>query len=158
MKDHVKICPNCGDEIEGRVDKKFCSPYCKSAFHYKKNRDKKDNLFKNIDDHLKLNRRILKAYNKAGKATVRKEVLLKEGFFPKYFTHYWKTKNGNLYLFAMSLDIWKGKKTVLQNMYWYNIKSTWNEFEVLAVQRFHNKTGAKNKHFSGAHLAQRNGF
>ena len=96
----MKSCPACGETIEGRIDKKFCSTYCKSAFHYRKNRDRADNLFKEIDDQLKLNRRILKEYNKAGKVTIRKEVLIKEGFVPKYFTHYWKAKNKNLYLFC----------------------------------------------------------
>lgn len=96
----MKTCPACGKEVTGRIDKKFCSSYCKSTYHYLKNRDRADNLFKKIDDQLKLNRRILKEYNKAGKATVRKEVLLAEGFNPKYFTHYWRAKNNNVYLFC----------------------------------------------------------
>ena len=100
MKGIINTCPECGEALEGRIDKKFCSPYCKSAFHYKKNRDREDNLFKKVDGQLKLNRRILKEYNKTGKSTVRKAVLLKEGFSPKHFTHYWKAKNGNVYLFC----------------------------------------------------------
>lgn len=96
----MRICPSCGKEVEGRTDKKFCSPYCKSAYHYERNRDSEDNLFKQIDDQLKMNRRLLKQYNKAGKATVRKEVLINDGFKPKYFTHYWKTKTQNIYLFC----------------------------------------------------------
>jgi len=42
----------------------------------------------------------LKLYNKAGKATLRKEVLLEEGFNPRYFTHYWKNQKGQVYLFC----------------------------------------------------------
>jgi len=96
----MRICPECKKEIIGRVDKKFCSSYCKSAFHNQLNKVKEDNLFKKIDDQLKRNRRILKEYNKAGKATVRKSTLLDEGFDPKYFTHYWKNKKGEVYLFC----------------------------------------------------------
>lgn len=96
----MRKCPECGKEITGRVDKKFCSSYCKSAYHYQINRDKDDNLFKKIDEQLRLNRRILKEYNKAGKATVRKPTLLDEGFNPKYFTHYWKNKKKEVYLFC----------------------------------------------------------
>ncbi len=96
----MKSCPECGKELIGRVDKKFCSSYCKSAYHYQQNRDNEKNLFKQIDDQLKLNRRILKEYNKGGKATVRKEILLKEKFDPKYFTHYWKNRKGDVYLFC----------------------------------------------------------
>ena len=41
-----------------------------------------------------------KLFNKAGKAIVRKEELLAEGFNPKYFTHYWKNEKGDVYLFC----------------------------------------------------------
>ncbi len=96
----MRICSECGKELEGRVDKKFCSSYCRSAYHYQKYLDSDKSLFKQIDDQLKLNRRILKEYNKAGKATVRKEILLNEGFKPKYFTNYWKNSKGDVYLFC----------------------------------------------------------
>ena len=95
-----KNCPVCGESFEGRIDKIYCSVYCKSANQYKNNKDKESGLFKKIDLQLKLNRKILKVYNKAGKATVRKEVLLKEGFNPQYFTNYWKNKKGDIYLFC----------------------------------------------------------
>ena len=93
-------CPACGENLIGRADKKFCSPYCKSNFHYKQNRDDEKNVFKKIDDQLKLNRRLLKEYNKAGKAIVRKETLIDDGFNPKHFTHYWKNQKGEVYLFC----------------------------------------------------------
>ena len=96
----MRICAECGKELEGRVDKKFCSSYCRSAYHYQKNYESDKSLFKQIDDQLKLNRRILKEYNKGGKATVRKEILLNEGFKPKYFTNYWKNSKGDVYLFC----------------------------------------------------------
>lgn len=101
-------CLDCGEEIEGRKDKKFCSSYCKSSYHYNKNKDKKKGLFQTIDEQLKRNRRILKKFNKAGKATVRTEVLHKEGFNPKYFTHGWRAKsNNNLYLFCYEYGFMK---------------------------------------------------
>lgn len=96
----MRACLSCGEEVVGRTDKKFCSHYCKSSYHYGKNREDEKNLFRKIDDQLKLNRRILKEHNKAGKAMVRKEVLLNVGFNPKYFTSYWKSKSGSLYLFC----------------------------------------------------------
>ena len=30
-----KVCPECGEKIIGRVDKKFCSDYCRNAFNNK---------------------------------------------------------------------------------------------------------------------------
>lgn len=105
-----KKCAECGESLEGRVDKLFCNPYCKSSYHYREHRDDDTNLFKKIDDQLKLNRRVLKNYNKAGKAIVRKEELLKEGFSPKFFTHYWKTQKGDIYLFCYEFGFLEKKE------------------------------------------------
>ncbi|MDG1476796.1 MAG: hypothetical protein P8Q14_06595 [Vicingaceae bacterium] len=96
----MRECVECEEEISGRVDKIFCSPYCKSNFHYKKNLQKEKGLFVTIDKQLKLNRRLLNHFNKAGKAVIRKDELLKVGFNPKYFTHYWKNQKGDVYLFC----------------------------------------------------------
>jgi len=96
----MKKCLNCEMIIEGRSDKIFCDDYCKSSFHYKKKQGKEKSRYEIIDKQLKLNRKLLKSFNKAGKSTVRKEKLIAEGFNPKYFTHYWKTKKGHVYLFC----------------------------------------------------------
>jgi len=53
-----------------------------------------------VDNQLKLNRKILKFFNKAGKATIRSKVLLEKGFNPNFFTHFWKNKKGDVYLFV----------------------------------------------------------
>jgi hypothetical protein len=117
-------CKECNEILEGRIDKKFCSEYCKSSYHYKINLEKEDNLFSTIDKILKKNRRILKSYNKAGKATVRKNILLEEGFNPKYFTHYWKAKNNNLYLFCYEYGFME-KKENGKSKY---VLVTWQEY------------------------------
>ena len=96
----MKKCPYCKTKIKGRADKVFCTPYCKSSYHYQESLNEDDDLFRSIDKQLRLNRRLLKNYNKAGKAVVRKEALTKEGFNPNYFTHYWKNKKGDVYLFC----------------------------------------------------------
>lgn len=96
----MKKCLNCEAIIIGRSDKIFCDAYCKSSFHYKKKQREEKSLYESIDRQLKLNRKLLKSFNKAGKAVVRKEKILKEGFNPKYFTHFWKNKKGDVYLFC----------------------------------------------------------
>ncbi len=95
-----KYCLNCGKVLVGRMDKKFCDVHCKGAYHYKKTQEETPKFYNYVDNQLKLNRKILKAYNKAGKATVRTETLKSEGFNPKFFTHYWKNKKGEVYLFV----------------------------------------------------------
>jgi hypothetical protein len=102
----MRCCPECGSEITGRSDKKFCTPYCKSSFHYRVHQNA-DTRFSVVDKQLKLNRRILKLYNKAGKAIVRTEELRHAGFDPKYFTNYWKNSKGEVYLFCYELGFLK---------------------------------------------------
>jgi hypothetical protein len=75
---------------------------------------REDSLFSTIDRQLKLNRRILKGYNRAGKAPVSKRVLIDEGFDPKYVTHYWKAKNGNVYLFCYEYGFMKSLENSLE--------------------------------------------
>ena len=96
----IKKCISCHKEFSGRVDKIYCSSYCKSDYHYQKNKEKKTTLFRLIDNQLKLNYRLLKHFNQAGKSTIRSEKLLASGFNPNIFTHYWKTKSENIYLFC----------------------------------------------------------
>lgn len=96
----MRTCPNCQKIIIGRADKVFCDEYCKSAFQYKKNKDKAQSFFSIVDKQLKLNRKILKQFNKGGKSTVRKDDLISAGFNPKHFTHYWKNGKGDVYLFC----------------------------------------------------------
>lgn len=95
----IKQCPVCQTSIKGRTDKKFCSPKCKSIFQYE-NRQQKEAFYLQVDKQLKTNRKILKKFNKSGKSTVRAEVLQELGFNPQFFTHYWKNKQGDVYLFV----------------------------------------------------------
>ncbi|WP_416372202.1 hypothetical protein [Aequorivita sinensis] len=85
--------------MSGRSDKKFCDTYCKSSYHYQKSIEEKPNFYTKVDKQLKTNRSILKNFNRAGKATVRSEILINKGFNPNFFTHYWKNKNQDVYLF-----------------------------------------------------------
>lgn len=96
----VKHCLNCGTQIEGRIDKKFCNSYCKTNYHYQKRKQHGATQFQLIDQQLKHNRHLLKHFNAAGKAVIRKTELLRKGFDPKYFTHYWKNNKGDVYLFC----------------------------------------------------------
>jgi predicted nucleic acid-binding Zn ribbon protein len=94
-----RLCPVCQDEIKGRQDKKFCSPNCKSSHQYEKRREEEDFFFE-VEAQLKTNRKLLKRYNLRGKTILRREELLQEGFNPNFFTHYWKTTKGEVYLFV----------------------------------------------------------
>ena len=85
-----KECPVCGEIVKGRSDKVFCSPGCKSAQQYE-SRIQNEKHFLRVDRQLKINRKILKKYNRNGKTTLRREVL-QEGQKEKYLIVNWDGK------------------------------------------------------------------
>ena len=102
-------CLNCKSQLKGREGKKYCSPSCKSAHQYEV-RKIKDAFYLKVDKQLKINRKVLKKYNQSGYTTLRKSVLLNEGFNPKFFTHYWKNSKGQVYLFCYDFGFLHVKK------------------------------------------------
>ena len=96
----VKACLSCSKILQGRSDKKYCDSYCKSSYHYKKSLEETPRFYNKVDNQLKQNRRILKIFNRAGKATVRSKLLLDKGFDPNFFTHFWKNNKQDVYLFV----------------------------------------------------------
>ncbi len=95
----MRKCLECQELFDGRSDKKFCSQGCKSSYHYKEMKQS-EVYYNSIDKQLKTNRKLLKYYNKAGKAFIRKEIIINKGFNPTYTTHHWTAQNGNKYLFC----------------------------------------------------------
>ena len=93
-----KKCPECGNTIIGRADKKFCSDYCRNAYNNKLNKDSK-NLVRNINNRLRKNYRILEALNPNDKTKINKSKLISKGFDFEYFTNIYTTKAGTIYYF-----------------------------------------------------------
>lgn len=91
-----KRCPECGKRVIGRIDKKFCSPECKTSFNNYRNRSD-NSLMLRINRILKRNRDILLLYkNGNGQVTIPKSQLLLEGFNFNYITHQVDDDNGKL--------------------------------------------------------------
>jgi predicted nucleic acid-binding Zn ribbon protein len=94
-----KQCLECGQELFGRIDKKFCSDYCRNSYNNKLNRSTK-NLIRNINNLLRKNYRILEKLNPDQKTKTTKDNLLRKGFNFDYFTSIYTTKTGNVYYFV----------------------------------------------------------
>lgn len=92
-------CIECGEKIAGRVDKKFCSDYCRNAHNNKINKDK-NNLVRNVNNRLRKNYRILEELNPEEKTKTSRTKLLAKGFSFDYFTSIYTTKSGNIYYFV----------------------------------------------------------
>jgi len=99
MKPEPKLCLYCQTKLEGRTDKQFCNPYCKSAFHNKKP-NSNEAFMRGINQQIRRNRSALRTACPMGKATVRKEFLNSLGMDFKYLTHTWKGQAGQIYFFC----------------------------------------------------------
>ncbi|MBT8186278.1 MAG: DUF2116 family Zn-ribbon domain-containing protein [Croceitalea sp.] len=99
----AKKCLECGTEIKGRADKKFCSDHCRNAYNNKLNTDSK-NLMRNINNRLRKNYRILSSFDlKEGKTRTTKTRLMDKDFDFEYFTNIYTTKKGSTYFFVYDL-------------------------------------------------------
>ena len=91
-------CLQCGEALQGRVDKKFCGDQCRATYN---NRMKRKHEARILDTNkaLRRNRTILRSLCPLGKATVRKEALLEMGFDFSRFTSIFPTQGKNYYFF-----------------------------------------------------------
>lgn len=112
----TKNCLECGEPIKGRVDKKFCSDYCRNTYNNKVNKESK-NLIRNINNRLRKNHRLLSEINTTGKTKVTRTKLLDGNFDFHYFTSIYKTKTGNTYFY-----IYDQGYLVLENDYYLLIR------------------------------------
>ncbi len=92
-------CLECGEPFKGRVDKKFCSDYCRNSYNNKVNKDSK-NLIRNTNNRLRKNYRILEALNPNQKTKTSKTKLNERGFDFNHFTSIYTTKAGTIYYFV----------------------------------------------------------
>ena len=95
----TKACLECGDKVVGRIDKKFCSDYCRNAYNNKVNKESK-NLIRNTNNWLRKNYKILTELNTTGKTKVSRRKLFDKGFDFNFFTSIYTTKTGNTYFYV----------------------------------------------------------
>lgn len=78
-------CPECGFQIIGRTDKKFCSDSCRTRFNNVKNKEQNEAV-KRIDRILKHNRKILLSFILEGNTKTDYKTLENSGFNFNYYT------------------------------------------------------------------------
>ena len=99
MSTETKVCTECGRELFGRSDKKFCSDACRSAYNNKALAGG-DKYMRTVNRRLKKNHSILVQLNPDGKTTTHREKLLKAGFDFDYCTNTYTTKDQKEYRFC----------------------------------------------------------
>lgn len=103
----MRKCLECGAEMEGRSDKKFCSDLCRNTYNNKLYR-KARNVISYVNRRLASNRRILDSLYSDGRTTVSKSLLEEERFDFGYYTSSSKNRLGRTtyrcYEFTYSSD------------------------------------------------------
>ncbi len=95
----ARLCPECGNEIFGRSDKKFCNDACRNAHNNRLNSDN-TNYVRNVNNILRKNRRILEMLNTEGKTKVHRDKMVLQGFDFNFFTSAYQNKAGDEYRFC----------------------------------------------------------
>lgn len=98
MVNNKKNCLSCQRPLNGRIDKKFCDDYCRSAFNNKKYIQEKG-FIRRVNHLLLRNRRILETCLSDSGQPIRifKQELSSKGFQFDYFTHSFISADGKQY-------------------------------------------------------------
>ncbi|HOZ70023.1 MAG TPA: hypothetical protein PLB49_08425 [Chitinophagaceae bacterium] len=98
-----RSCLSCGNQLRGRVDKKFCNDYCRNSYNnVQKARNGYSPIVRNINNALIKNRRILANVlsDRMETARANRDKLLRLGFHFGYQTHVYTTKTGRCYYYC----------------------------------------------------------
>jgi hypothetical protein len=93
-----KNCLECGEILKGRIDKKYCSDYCRNSYNNRINKSAK-NLIRNTNNRLRKNYKVLTELNKTGKTKVTRSKLIGHNFDFNFFTSIYTTKTNNVYYY-----------------------------------------------------------
>ena len=94
-----RACPQCGEIIYGRSDKKFCDDGCRNLHINKLNSDT-TNYVRNVNNTLRKNRRILEQLVAENATKIPWQALALGGFNFSYCTHVKTTKEGKTYYYC----------------------------------------------------------
>jgi hypothetical protein len=93
-----KYCLTCQQLLNGRIDKKFCDDYCRSAFNNKKYVVERG-IIRQVNHLLLRNRKILEACLSGSVQSIHvlRQELSSKGFQFDFFTHSFTTADGKKY-------------------------------------------------------------
>ena len=94
-----KECPECGELIKGRTDKKFCSDLCRNSYNNKLN-STSGTYVRNVNAILKKNRKILEELLPEETAKASKSKLLQKGYNFSFYTNIYTTRKGTNYYYC----------------------------------------------------------
>ncbi|HOY48641.1 MAG TPA: hypothetical protein PL185_06355 [Flavobacteriales bacterium] len=102
----TKNCPECGEIVHGRSDKRFCSDLCRNVYHNRE-RISESEAVKEVNLILSRNRKILNTCFQGRVRRVASSYLSARGFDFRYFTHQSINPNGDVTLFCYEIGYQK---------------------------------------------------
>ncbi len=102
-------CLECGTEIIGRVDKKFCSDQCRNTYNNRTTAIA-NSYIRKVNYTIRKNRKIMQELlDKSEKEAivVNRKKLIELGFSFEYYTNIYKTKTGKYYYFSYEYGFMK---------------------------------------------------
>ena len=111
-----KRCPDCGEPVSGRKDKKFCSDQCRINFNNQKNAQANIRV-RSIQKILLQNRSILNNFIRAGKHVCNMQQLLSAGFRFDFHTQILK-KGHKVYfcVYDLAFNFSAGRNIQIKNI------------------------------------------
>ena len=100
--DEERKCLECGTEIYGRIDKKFCSDQCRTTFN-NRSQATQNKYIRKVNYILRKNRRIMEeliSNTEKNVKRVKRNDLLEKGFNFDYYTNIYSTKANKYYYFS----------------------------------------------------------
>jgi len=99
-----RTCKMCNVPITGRSDKMFCSPNCKTEYHYKLRKATAQEVLE-INKILARNRSILLEIigKNQGQKKIPRLMLDKKKFSYKYHTHLFRNSKGKLFFYCYDI-------------------------------------------------------
>ncbi len=88
----MRKCIECGSDLFGRADKKFCNDYCRNSHNNLQNRLKNESI-RTTNKILLKNYKILQSLQTMKQPQIKKDALIAKGFDFNYFTRFEKQKS-----------------------------------------------------------------
>ncbi len=101
-----KNCPECGEIVHGRSDKRFCSDICRNVYHNRERLNQSEAV-KEVNLILSRNRRILQQCFLSKTRRVHTAYLSSCGFDFRYFTHQGMNPKGDLVVYCYEIGYQK---------------------------------------------------
>lgn len=112
LKEKMEKCKECGADLIGRIDKKFCSEGCRNSWHNRRCRDEGKEIRK-INRILARNLKLLKEISCNKTVECPKEKMVRLGFDFSYFTSVEKDPCIGLCYFCYDFSYSYSKKDVI---------------------------------------------